>query len=235
MKILSLHSWDISPQEAIRVQKALRDKIIFDSSFKLSGVKKIAGADVSYSKQENLVYGVVLILTYPELKVIEEKWAVKEASFPYVPGLLVFREGPSLIEAFEKIENEPDLVMFDGHGISHPRGIGIASHMGILLDKTTIGVAKTSLTGEWKMPGNKRGSLSPILKDGKEIGAVVRTKENVEPIFVSVGHKVDLDTAVGIALSCSIGYRLPEPVRQAHIYSNKVKTTHGAFEQPTLF
>ncbi len=235
MKVLKLHPWNVSPKEAMQIQNHLRSRIVTENVPEISNVKRIAGADVSYSKRENMIYAAVIIFSFPELQILEEKEAILPATFPYVPGLLIFREGPALIKAFEQIEREPDLVMFDGQGIAHPRGIGIATHMGMLLDKPSIGVAKTVLVGEHDEPERKKGSVSPLIKNGREIGAVVRTREDVEPVFVSIGFKIDLPTAVDFVLKCCQGYRLPEPARKAHHFSNQLRGKLKEFHQPTLF
>ncbi|MDI6689975.1 MAG: deoxyribonuclease V [Actinomycetota bacterium] len=235
MKVLKLHPWNVSPKEAMQIQNHLRSRIVTENVPEISNVKRIAGADVSYSKRENMIYAAVIIFSFPELQILEEKEAILPATFPYVPGLLIFREGPALIKAFEQIEREPDLVMFDGQGIAHPRGIGIATHMGMLLDKPSIGVAKTVLVGEYDEPGRERGSVFPLIKNGREIGAVVRTREDVEPVFVSIGFKIDLPTAVDFVLKCCQGYRLPEPARKAHHFSNQLRGKTEEFHQPTLF
>ncbi|MDI6892393.1 MAG: deoxyribonuclease V [Actinomycetota bacterium] len=233
MRVLDLHPWDVSPREALEIQKRLKGKLALENDFDPDRVERIAGADVSYDKASNRVYAAAIVLSYPDLRIIEEKQADLPAKFPYVPGLLVFREGPALIKAFEQIERAPDLIMFDGQGIAHPRGIGIATHMGIFLDKPSIGVAKTVLVGEYREPASGWGSCSPLTKDGREIGVALRTKEKVAPVFVSIGHKIDLPTAVEFVLRCCQGYRLPEPSRQAHILANRSRA--AGFSQPSLF
>lgn len=224
LKVGSLHRWDLSPQEAIVLQNTLRAMVQHQNSFDPTKVKRIAGADVSYSKQDNLLFAVVVVFSFPGLKLLEEKSFTAEATYPYVPGLLAFREGPSLIKAFKSIETVPDLVMFDGQGVSHPRGFGIATHLGVLLDKPSIGVAKTVLVGTYQEPALERGFNTSLLKDGREIGGVVRTRKRVKPVFVSAGHKIDLETAVDFVLKCSTRYRLPEPVRYAHMEANQLRT-----------
>ena len=223
----------MSPQEARNIQFRLSRKLSFKSPVSLEDIKVIAGADVSYSKEENKVYAVVVVLSFPSLSVLERASFSEEARFPYIPGLLVFREGPPLLKAFEQVKSEPDLILFDGHGVSHPRGFGIASHLGVILDKPSIGVAKKVLIGQFEEPEEKRGSTSPLLHKGREIGRAVRTKDGVAPVFVSVGHKMDLDLAVELTLQCSRGYRIPEPLRQAHLYSNEVR--RGEDEELRLF
>lgn len=170
MRVAHLHSFNLTPVEARDLQDKLKRKLVVDEKFCLEKIKLVAGADVSYSKKDNMVYGVVIVLSFPELEIVERVGAKRKAEFPYIPGLLVFREGPALLEAFKKLKNEPDVIFFDGHGLSHPKGLGIASHLGVLLNKPSIGVAKQILIGEAPEPTNKRGATSPILKEGKEIG-----------------------------------------------------------------
>jgi len=221
MRIRNLHQWDIPPQEAMKIQSQLREELILENGF--DKIDKIAGADISYSKGCNELYAAVLVFSYPSLAVIERAEAVATIDFPYIPGLLAFREGPPLLKAFEKIEQEPDLIIFDGQGIAHQRGLGIATHMGILLDKPTIGCAKSRLVGEYKKPDLEAGSNTPLVYKGRVIGAVVRTKDNIEPVFVSPGFKIDVKTSVDIVLSCCQKYKLPEPSRQAHILANRFR------------
>lgn len=210
----------------MEIQNQLKARTIIENGPELRNNSKIAGADVSYDKHTNTVYAAVMIFSFPELSLLEEKHASQVATFPYVPGLLVFREGPALIKAFEETSQEPDVIIFDGQGIAHPRGIGIGTHMGILLDKPSIGCAKTVLVGDFEEPKETAGSYTPLVKDGVQLGVALRTKDRVEPVFISVGHKIGLNTAIDIVLKCSRGYRLPEPIRQAHILSNRLRSSH---------
>lgn len=225
MKVLSLHTWDLPPKEAVKVQDSLRAKIACRNTFALEKVRAIAGADISYARKNNLLFAVVAVFSYPELKLLEEQSSISEMNYPYIPGLLVLREGPPLLKAFEAIREEPDLIMFDGHGLSHPRGVGIASHLGVLLDKPTIGVAKTVLSGSHEEPALEKGSTSPLFNAGTEVGEAVRTRDRVKPVFVSVGHKIELETAVDFVVKCS-RYRLPEPVRYAHMAADRLRSQH---------
>lgn len=219
MKYLNLHSWEVSPQEAIKIQKDLKSKISLKKSF--SKIDKIAGADVSYY-QNKMIAGVI-IFEFPNLKIIERQSFVSSINFPYIPGLLTFREGPSLLAAFKKIKNEPDIILFDGQGIAHPRRMGIATHLGLFLGKPAIGCAKSRLSGKYTSVGEEKGDCT-LLKDGKEIlGAVLRTRKRVKPIFVSPGHKIDLSNSIEIILKCMVKYRLPLPVREAHIFVNQIR------------
>ncbi|MBI5748504.1 MAG: deoxyribonuclease V [Nitrospinae bacterium] len=217
MQYKNLHKWDISPAEAVEIQKNLREKIITENEH--GEVRYIAGADISFNRKSLLGYAVVAVMTFPDLEVVEEKRIEAEIKFPYIPGLLAFREAPILLKAFEKLKIEPDLIIFDGQGIAHPRGMGIASHLGIILNKPTIGCAKSKLFGTYKEPGKNEGNFSYLYSPQETdnvIGAVVRTKSNTKPVFVSIGHKIDLQTSIKFILECRRGYRIPEPTRIAH-------------------
>ncbi|HRD25851.1 MAG: deoxyribonuclease V [Methanoculleus sp.] len=233
MKIKEIHTFDVEPARAIQIQETLRGHLI------LSGdpgeVSLVAGADASCAKGSNEIHAAVVVLGYPDFGIVERVSVSVVTGYPYIPGLLAFREGPALIEAFRRLRSEPDVIFFDGHGIAHPRGIGIASHMGLLLDRPSIGVAKSLLTGSAAKPGFMRGSMTPILRDGETIGMAVRTKEGTKPVYVSVGHRISLEAAVDLVLATARGYRLPEPTRQAHLLSNAVrKESRGASRSPSL-
>lgn len=220
LKYLSLHSWEVTPEEAIQLQKELQKKISLKKS--LNKIKKVAGADVSYY-QNKMIAGVI-IFEFPNLKVIERQSFISPVNFPYIPGLLTFREGPILLEAFKRIKIEPDIILFDGQGIAHPRRMGIATHLGLFLDKPTIGCAKSKLSGNYNALGEEKGCYS-LLREGEEItGAVVRTRKKVKPIFVSPGHKIDLPNSIEIVLKCTDKYKLPVPVREAHLFVNQLKS-----------
>ena len=219
MKHLNLHSWEVSPQEAIKIQKDLKSKISLKKSF--SKIDKIAGADVSYY-QNKMIAGVI-IFEFPNLKVMESQFFISPVNFPYIPGLLTFREGPSLLAAFKKIKNEPDIILFDGQGIAHPRRMGIATHLGLFLDKPTIGCAKSKLSGDYKDLGEEKGNYSLLREEKEIIGAVLRTRKKVKPIFVSPGHKIDLSNSIEIVLKCTEKYKLPIPVREAHLFVNQIR------------
>lgn len=225
MKVRDLHAWDLSPGEACRVQESLRTEVSLKNSFRnLSEIRLIAGADIACDADSGRLFAAAIVYTFPELKEIERKGAEELLTFPYVPGLLSFREAPALISVFSKLENEPDLVIFDGQGIAHPRGLGIASHLGLFLDKPTIGCAKSFLYGEYKAPAAKKGSASPLLsKKGKRIGSVVRAIDRGRPLFVSPGHKVSVATSLRVILKCMDGYRVPKPTREADRLAAKVK------------
>jgi len=221
VKIHQIHAWDVSPQQAILIQNQLRQKITLKNACGKPAL--IAGADAAFSKDEKMIYAAVVVFSFPEMELVEEKWSRLAAAFPYVPGLLAFREGPPLIEAFKKIENAPDIILFDGQGIAHPRRMGIATHLGILLDKPTVGCAKTILSGKCAEPPNKVGAFSFLEENGEIVGAAVRTRKNVKPVFVSPGFKVDLKTSIEIVLQSSRGYRLPLPARKAHALASRLR------------
>lgn len=223
MKIQKLHNWNVSYEEAVRIQLKLKDQLVLHDESGPRTVNMIAGADISYSRGDDLFFAAVVVLKFPSMEIIETSSYSERVTFPYIPGLLTFREGPALIQAFKQLKNAPDVVIFDGHGIAHPRGIGLASHMGLFLDIPTIGCAKKRLTGTHDEPGIDVGNYSFLTRDDRTIGAVVRTKKNVKPVYVSQGHKISLQTAIKIVLSACAGYRLAEPVRRAHLEVNRIR------------
>jgi deoxyribonuclease V len=219
----NLHSWDVDYKAAVAIQAALREKLILENGFS-GDIRIVAGADISCTKGDDRVFAAVVLLDAASLEVIEEATYIGRTSIPYIPGLLSFREGPSLLQAFGNLRKRPDVVLFDGQGIAHPRGLGLAAHMGLILDIPSVGCAKTRLVGAFKEPGERRGQHSPLVYNEKRIGAVVRTKDRVKPVFVSQGHRVSLERAVEIVLQCARRYRIPEPIRRAHILVNKMRT-----------
>jgi deoxyribonuclease V len=233
MEIAATHPFDLTPGEAVALQKSLRAQV--RPSGDIGRITRVAGSDASYTRGSNVIFAVVVVLRYPDLALVERVWAKSETAFPYIPGLLSFREGPSLLEAFLKVRSEPDVIFFDGQGIAHPRGLGIASHMGILLDRPTVGVAKRLLVGTAAEPAGNRGATAPILRDGETIGMAVRTRERAKPVYVSSGHRIGLIPAVDLVVATARGYRLPEPTRQAHLYANEVRREQiGEGAQTTL-
>jgi deoxyribonuclease V len=216
-----LHEWSLTPREAIELQKRLRERVRVVPLRKK--VETVAGADISFNKFDPVVYAGVVVLRLPSLEVVEEVGVVSETKFPYVPGLLSFRESPSVLEAWAKLKTEPDAVMFDGQGIAHPRRVGIASHVGLIIKRPTFGCAKSVLVGRFEEPGEERGSWTPLVDKGETVGAAVRTKTRVQPIFVSPGHLIDLEGAIDLTLRCDGGYRQPEPTRRAHLLVNALR------------
>jgi deoxyribonuclease V len=177
-------------------------------------VATVAGIDASFGG--GLARAAVAVLSYPGLQVIESAVAARPVTFPYVPGLLSFREGPAVLDALDKLKSPPDLLIFDGHGLAHPRRFGLACHLGLLVDIPAIGCAKSRLCGQYEEPGPHRGDTMPLIDKGEVVGAAVRTRAGVKPVFVSIGHRVDLPTSIHYVLACCRGYRLPETTRWAH-------------------
>lgn len=227
MKTEDLHSWDISYEKAREIQNALRARLILHDEGIPGRIQTVAGADISYSRGSDTFFAAVVVLDFLTMEVIEQASSSGTVTFPYIPGLLTFREGPVLLEAFRKLRVPPDIIIFDGQGIAHPRGIGLASHMGLFLDTPSIGCGKTRLIGLHDETGNARGDYSPLVHDGETVGGVLRTKRNVKPVFVSQGHKIGLERAVEITLASCRGYRLPEPTRKAHLAANAVRLERG--------
>jgi deoxyribonuclease V len=217
----SLHDWNLTPKEAIELQKRLRGMVKIEPQKR--EVKRIAGADVSFNKYSKTIYSGIVVLSFPELQVIESVGIRSIAKFPYVPGLLSFRETPSLLEAWERLETRPDVLMLDGHGLAHPRRFGLACHVGLLLDLPTIGCAKTILVGEHDELDVAAGSRAPLNDRGEQVGVALRTKKNVTPVYVSTGHLIDLASAVDMVLKSAPKYRQPEPTRQAHLLVNRLR------------
>jgi deoxyribonuclease V len=216
MKIKPAHSWNLSTQEARDLQVRMAGEVITTSG--LPRIRFIAGVDVSKLSHDT-GRAAIVILSSPELKIVELKTMEGDYSFPYVPGLLSFREAPLLLSAFEEISTVPDLVFVDGQGIAHPRRLGIGAHLGLILDLPTIGCAKSRLRGTFDPVPEKAGKFSRLMDGEEQIGAVVRTKTSVKPVFVSVGHRINLDNAIDWTLKCCRGLRLPEPCRLAHMAS----------------
>jgi len=215
MKIGALHSWKVSREQAREIQRKLAAAVSRTDESGNPGF--IAGVDISVNRAKGEATGAVVVLSYPEMRVVEIRVVRGKLEFPYIPGLLSFREAPLILEACQILDITPDLVLVDGQGIAHPRRFGIASHLGILLDKPSIGCAKSRLCGSNQPPGASPGSYSELMDGEEVIGAVLRTRAGVKPVYVSIGHKVDLPHARRWVLACCRGYRLPEPARLAHL------------------
>lgn len=222
MKIKRLHEWNLSIREAKAVQENLASKVRLSGG--LGKPKVVAGADISFSKKSTSAFAGVVLLDFPALEIIGEFTLKGALEFPYVPGLLSFREGPILLELFERVHPTPDLIFFDGQGLAHPRKLGLACHMGLFLDRPAIGCGKSKLVGDYSEPGLLKGDYSSLVdKDNEKLGSVVRTKDGCKPIFVSPGHKIGFETARRRTLECSTRYRIPEPTRLAHLLVNEVR------------
>ena len=221
MNIRELHPWDVSFHEAIEIQNYLRHQLIFKDL--PEKIRFVGGTDVSSSKNSNMIWAGIVVLNFPSLEKVEEKWVKGTANFPYIPGLLSFREIPLLLKAIGMVKTEPDLIFCDGQGIAHPRGLGLASHLGLLIEKPTIGCAKNRLVGEFPEVGLNRGDCSTLSYKGKVVGTVVRTRTGVKPVFVSPGYGATIQDATRMVLECGGRYRIPETVRQAHLLVNRVR------------
>ncbi len=233
---MALHNWDLTPQEAIELQKELAQRIMLEDH--IGEVQHVAGVDMAINEEHGTAQAAVVLLSYPQLEIIERHIYEEPLRMEYIPGLLSFREAPSVRGAISQLREQPDLVMVDGQGIAHPRRIGIASHLGLWLNLPTIGCAKSILTGTYDRTnlGIEAGSWVPLRSRGEIIGAVVRTRRQVNPMIISPGHLISLETSISYVLACSKGYRLPEPTRQADKLSkDKQWREPGASEQLSLW
>ena len=229
-----LHPWTLNADEAAKIQSALRERLVLKWDGR--AVTTLGGIDVDL--EEDAARAAIVVLRYPDLSPVEGVTADAPLVFPYVPGLLAFREGPAVLAAWDKLQTKPDLLMFDGQGIAHPRGIGIASQMGLWLERPSIGVAKSRLYGFHADPGPRRGDRVELCDErnrSRVIGAVLRTRDKVNPLYISPGHLIDLQTSLEFVLKCCTGYRLPEPTRWAHKVAAGEKLPTGAGTQTRLF
>ena len=212
MQYRALHSWNVTPEEARRLQNGLRTQVVRTDRF--GKINTVAGVDIGLKK--DIARASAVVLSFPGLQVVDSVVTESPVRFPYIPGLLSFREIPPLLTAFTQLQTEPDLVIVDGQGIAHPRRFGLASHLGLILDKPTIGCAKSRLWGRYEEPEAEHGSYTYLMDKEEVIGAVVRTRRNVQVVYVSIGHRISLDSARTLTLACCKGYRLPETTRYAH-------------------
>ncbi len=223
------HEWAVSPTEAKALQRRLRERVRVEP---LKGpVHRVAGVDVSV--QGEMSRAAVVLLSFPDLNPLEAATAERPVPFPYIPGLLAFREGPAVLDALARLEGRPDVLIFDAQGLAHPRRMGLATHLGVLLDLPSIGCAKSRLCGEHEDPPPERGAWAPLFDGEEVIGAVLRTRTGVHPVYVSVGHRVNLESAIEWVLRCCTRYRLPEPTRWAHRVAGGESIPQA--HQPTLF
>ena len=221
MKVEGLHDFDLSPAEARRLQGGLTPRVVEGPPLALEDVRYVAGADVSTEGDRG--FATVVVLDFPGLSLVEVQGFEAELTFPYVPGLLAFREIPAVVGALEKVRTPVDAIIFDAQGRAHPRRMGLATHLGLFLDVPAVGCAKSRLTGRYEEPGPEKGSAADLVDRGEVVGKVLRTRKSVSPVYVSVGDKIDLDSAVGLVLACSPKYRLPETSRQAHNAANRLR------------
>jgi deoxyribonuclease V len=222
VRVLKLHEWEMSNSRAREIQSSLAKRVVTENE--VINPHFIAGIDISSPDAQGVAKGAVVVLHYPELSIAEVEVAQATISFPYIPGLLSFREAPLILAACEKLRNVPDLILIDGQGIAHPRRFGLASHVGLFLDLPTVGCAKSILCGRHQTLGEEAGSHVELFDNGELIGAALRTKSSVRPIYVSVGHKIDLASALQWVIKCCRGYRLPEPTRLAHLAAGGMLT-----------
>lgn len=208
------HAWDVPPREAIAIQERLRHAVVLEDDF--GPLQRVAGVDVGFEAGGSITRAAVAVLSFPELVLVESAIARLPTSFPYVPGLLSFREAPAVLQALASLSRPPDLLVCDGQGLAHPRRFGLACHLGLLAGLPAIGAAKSRLLGEHVSPGPLRGDWQPLIDRGEVIGAALRTRPGTKPIFVSPGHRVSLASAIDLALQCTGRFRIPEPTRQAH-------------------
>ncbi|MBD6616939.1 deoxyribonuclease V [Komarekiella sp. 'clone 1'] len=214
MKIDQPHAWPLTVEEAIAIQEQLRSQVITEDKFK-EPIQYVAGVDMGFEADGTISRAAVAVLSFPDLQVVETSLARRPTTFPYIPGFLSFREIPAVLDALEKIQIIPDIILCDGQGIAHPRRLGIASHLGVIIDMPTIGVAKSLLIGKHEDLPETKGSLQPLIHRGETIGAVLRTRTGVKPLYISSGHRVSLSTAIDYVLRCTPKYRLPETTRVA--------------------
>jgi deoxyribonuclease V len=221
------HSWDLAPRDAIHLQEKLASQIRLADDGETEEVRTVAGADMSIDTRTGMGFSGVIVFEFPSLREIERVSASAPLTFPYIPGLLSFREGPVLLKAFEKLKTSPDVLLFDGQGIAHPRRLGIASHMGLLLDKPTIGCGKSLLCGVYREPGPEKGAMEPLVikeESGPEtVGTILRTRDRVKPVYISPGHRISHRRAIDVILQCLDGYRIPKPTRLADQFVGSIK------------
>ena len=216
--------WNLTPRQAVRVQERLRDRVEF--SDRPGRIRYVAGADMAFDPETEEAFGGVIVYRFPDMEEVERRMARRKLRFPYVPGLLSFRETPILLAAFARLETVPDLILIDGHGRAHPRLFGLACHIGVLFDKPTIGCAKSLLVGEYEEPGAETGAAAPLYFRGERVGMVLRTRDRVKPIYVTQGHRVSLARAVKLVRKCLDGYRIPKPTREADHYVGELRRAY---------
>jgi deoxyribonuclease V len=220
--VRDLHPWRLDYHEACRVQEGLRTRLSFES-LRRGDVHYVAGADIAVSKKLDRLVAAVVVMSFPGLDLVESQVTAAKSPFPYVPGLLSFRELPVLTRCLGRVKTRIDLMLCDAQGIAHPRGLGLASHLGLLIEIPTIGCAKSRLVGEHGEPGPLRGDFTRLVFDGKRVGSVLRTRDRVKPLYISPGHRIDQASARRMTLACTTRYRLPEPTRLAHIIAGEEK------------
>jgi len=215
VKFADLHDWNVTPREAIAIQQRLRERVVAEDRLPAS-VSRVAGIDVGLEEKGTIARAAVAVLGFPGLEPLAEVIARRPVTFPYVPGLLSFREIPVILDALARLEVAPDLLLCDGQGLAHPRRLGIACHLGLICDLPAIGVGKTRLVGRHAEVPDEKGAWVPLEDRGDVVGAVLRTRIHVKPLYISSGHRISLPTAIGYVMACATRYRLPETTRRAH-------------------
>jgi deoxyribonuclease V len=223
MEYRRLHPWNVSVRRAARIQEMLRSRLRIPGRPSRRAPALVAGADVSYDRGSAIIFGAVVVLTWPDLEVVETRGSIGRARFPYVPGYLSFREIPILLKAFARVKTKPDLILCEGQGIAHPRRFGLACHLGMVLAVRSVGCAKSRLVGEHEDPARERGSMASLVYEGREVGLVLRTRDGVAPMYVSPGYRIGFEEAARSVLACCRGVRIPEPTRLAHIEVNRLR------------
>ena len=226
MEARALHRWRVSYREAVAIQESLREQLRIEPL--AHSVHLIAGTDVAYSRASHRMYAAVVLVRLPSLEVVDAAEWYGRATFPYIPGLLTFREVPPLLEALRRLRTEPDALLFDGQGLAHPRQFGLACHGGLLFEKPAVGCAKARLVGEHGKVGSERGASVALIYRGTTVGAVLRTRHGIKPVYVSPGHLVDVPSAVALVLACTGRFRIPEPIRLAHHATTAMRWSHDA-------
>jgi deoxyribonuclease V len=221
MKLKLRARWTLTPRQAMRLQERLRERVVLEDDF--GTIRHVAGADLAFDPETEIAFAGVIVYTFPQLEEVERRMARRKLCFPYVPGLLSFRESPVLLAALARLRTPPDLLLIDGHGLAHPRRFGIACHLGVLLDKPTIGCAKSLLVGERAELPSEAGSTTPLFFQGERVGMVLRSRERVRPIYVTQGHRISLPSAVRLVRRCLDGFRIPRPTREADHYVRELR------------
>jgi deoxyribonuclease V len=215
MPFAARHEWNVTPQEAAVIQQQLREEVIREDRLP-AGIQRVAGVDVGFEAEGSVTRAAVAVLSYPELTLVEPALARRPTTFPYIPGFLSFREVPAILDALSLLKEPPDLLLCDGQGIAHPRRFGLACHLGVLTDIPAIGVAKTLFIGKHEPLPAERGSWRPLIDRKEIVGAALRTRDGVQPVYISIGHRISLETAIEWVMRCTTKYRLPETTRHAH-------------------
>ena len=218
---MELHHWDLSPKEAVEVQKQWREKVITEDQF--GPVTTVAGVDVGFEDNNRVTRAAIVVLSYPELHPVDSALVKIPTSYPYIPGLLSFREIPAILQAYQQLKIKPDLLLCDGQGTAHPRRFGIACHLGVWLNVPAIGVGKTRLVGSYDDLPDTKGAWVPLLDKGEVVGAVVRSRQGVKPIYVSAGHRISLSASIQWVMNCVTRFKLPETTRHAHYLASELK------------